>query len=742
MKILMATMSLDIGGAETHIVELSRELTRRGHAVTVVSRGGMYVKELERSGVRHVCLPLNTKHISAVIRSLHGLRRLIAQEQFDIVHAHARIPAFLCGILASRMHFRFVTSAHGVFKVTPYWRLISNWGRQTLAVSCDIKQYLIENYGICADNITLTVNGIDTQRFAPHPERRADIERSLELRPGSPRLLYVSRIDREAAHVGFYLCEALPELEKAVPGLEVVVVGGGTAWDELKQDADALNARLGRRALVLTGPRTDIPDLLQIADGYIGVSRAALEAMACGLPVILSGSQGRIGLFDDTQLVPALDTNFCCRGLPLPNRDNVADDVRALFALPSERRAEMGRYNRQVVEKNYSIARMADDAESVYRKMCTHSAARRTDILLSGYYGFGNTGDDSLLAVITEQLRRIRPELGITVLSQNPRATAAIFDVRSINRFSLPALLRESRSARLLINGSGNLMQNSTSLRSLIYYAAVMRLCRKRGCRVMLYASGIGPLYGRRAHQIARRALEETDLITLRDEQSAQLLRELGVEGADTRQSADPACLIEPADPAWISYLRTREGLKEGERCFAVALRPWSDTVAGYENEIRTAVENIRKKHVLTPVFISMQRSKDDAICRRLAEHFGAPVLSGLTASELTGLLSGMEFVIGMRLHTLIYAADAGVPFIGLAYDLKINALTEQFGMQRFNLDVRSVRAEELCATADALLAQRDVLCAQIRGVHDAMRTLALRDTQAAVELLDQNQNG
>ena len=86
---------------------------------------------------------------------------------------------------------------------------------------------------------------------------------------------------------------------------------------------------------------------------------------------------------------------------------------------------------------------------------------------------------------------------------------------------------------------------------------------------------------------------------------------------------------------------------------------------------------------------------------------------------------------------------DTGSPEVQIAILTdRINALTEQFGMQRFNLDVRSVRAEELCATADALLAQRDVLCAQIRGVHDAMRTLALRDAQAAVELLDQNQNG
>ena len=95
MKILMTTMSLDIGGAETHILELSRELVQRGIEVAVASNGGVYVPQLEEAGIRHYSVPLNTKNPWAVLTSYFRLRRIIKREKFDVVHAHARIPAFI-----------------------------------------------------------------------------------------------------------------------------------------------------------------------------------------------------------------------------------------------------------------------------------------------------------------------------------------------------------------------------------------------------------------------------------------------------------------------------------------------------------------------------------------------------------------------------------------------------------------------------------------------------------------------
>lgn len=93
-------------------------------------------------------MPLHSKKPHHVLASYRRLKALIQKEKFDVVHAHARIPAFVCGRLSKKLGFRFVTSAHGTFDVNLIWKMISNWGKKTLAVSYDIKEYLINNYGV------------------------------------------------------------------------------------------------------------------------------------------------------------------------------------------------------------------------------------------------------------------------------------------------------------------------------------------------------------------------------------------------------------------------------------------------------------------------------------------------------------------------------------------------------------------------------------------------------------------
>jgi len=167
MKIFMATMGLGIGGAETHIVELAKELKARGHEVVIASNGGVYVAEVEEAGIRHYAVPMHRRSVGDMLRSRTLLRRILREERPDIVHAHARIPAFLCGTLQRELGFPFVTSCHGVFQVSGMLKLLSNWGQRTLAVSEDIRDYLIQEYGVPAGHITLTINGIDTEKFSP-----------------------------------------------------------------------------------------------------------------------------------------------------------------------------------------------------------------------------------------------------------------------------------------------------------------------------------------------------------------------------------------------------------------------------------------------------------------------------------------------------------------------------------------------------------------------------------------------
>lgn len=365
MRILLVTMGMDIGGAETHILELSKELKRRNNDVFVVSNGGKYVEELKEFGIEHIWAPLHNKKIRNMIKSYKILKQIIIEKNIDLVHSHTRISSFICGKLQKKINFPFVTSAHWTFKVTPLLKLMTNWGENVVAVSEDIKEYLIKNYNYPADNIFVTVNGIDTEKFSKTIDY-SDIVKEFNLKENSNRIVYISRLDESRALVAKQLVNIAENLDKKIENLEIVIVGGGDSFEEISSKVNEINEKLGKRLIVLTGPRTDINKFAASGKFFIGVSRAALEAMACEQPVIVAGNEGYLGIFDETKLEKGIETNFCCRGLEMSTEELLQRDILKL--MQKENKEEYGKYNREVVKKYYSVEKMTDDCEKAYNK--------------------------------------------------------------------------------------------------------------------------------------------------------------------------------------------------------------------------------------------------------------------------------------------------------------------------------------------------------------------------------------
>ena len=371
-NLLMVLMQLDIGGAETHVVELSKELSRRGYNVIIASRGGAYEDELKEAGIVHYTLPLHSKKPRDLLAARKGLKKIIEEEKIDIVHSHTRIASFLLAGLYKKMKFPFVTTAHWVFTTKFGLKYLTEWGEKTIAVSDDIKDYLIKNYKLDEKNIFVTINGIDTEKFSPEIDKKPVME-EFGINEEDNLIVYVSRLDESRSLVAKQLINVLPKLDNIVENLRVLVVGDGDDYNNVLSLAEKVNGELGREAVMLSGARTDINRLIAPAKLFVGVSRAALEAMSEKKPCIVAGNEGYIGLFDESKLQIGIDTNFCCRDCEQSTEERLAQEIGEFFGMWDEDIEKISQYSRNLIINSYSVSRMADDAEAAYNAcLCEH----------------------------------------------------------------------------------------------------------------------------------------------------------------------------------------------------------------------------------------------------------------------------------------------------------------------------------------------------------------------------------
>lgn len=672
-KILMTTMGLNIGGAETHIVELSKELKKRGYDVIVASNGGVYVDELKEAGIKHYDVPLNSKSINSVSKSLKLLRKIITEEKIDIVHSHARIPGFITGILHRSMNFTFVTSAHWVFNTKHGLKYITNWGQKVIAVSEDIKQYLMDNYHTKENDIYVTINGIDTDKFSPDVSGESIIK-EFNLNPSMPIISYVSRMDEDRALVAEQLIDSAEILDSKIKGIQLLIAGGGNVFDKLKTKADNINSKLGRQCIVMTGARTDINKIVAAGNIFIGVSRAALEAMSAAKPVIVAGNEGYIGIFSEDKLELSQENNFCCRGCEMSSCEILVRDILKLFNLSEEDKKELGSYGRHVIFKYYSVSKMADDCIQAYNAAYKEQNGKR--VLMSGYYGFNNSGDEAILMSIYNNLEKMDDDINITVLSKNPEETISKYGFTDVvSRFDIVKVLSEIKKCDVLLSGGGSLLQDTTSTRSILYYLSIIESAKLMKKKVMLYANGIGPVSKKENRKMVKRVINKADIITLREEDSKTELMNMGVTNKNMFVTADPVFTMEPISKEESAKLIEEAGIPKDKGIIGVSVRNWKND-GTFVNKFALICDRIHDEFNKNIVFIVMHNPNDYNISKLVMSQMKnkSYILNkSYSPNEIMGIIGEMDLILSMRLHTLIFASKQRVPIVGFVYDPKIN---------------------------------------------------------------------
>ena len=347
-------------------------------------------------------------------------------------------------------------------------------------------------------------------------------------------------------------------------------------------------------------------------------------------------------------------------------------------------------------------------------------------ILISGYYGFNNIGDESVLRAVVENLRNRLRDIDITVLSHNPADTAEKFGVRAVPRMSPAAILREVMRCDLLISGGGSLLQDATSSKSIQYYLMIMNLALTFGKKVFIYSQGIGPIRDERNRRRTARTLRRVHGVVVRDEGSRKLLCEIGIAPEKVIVTADPVLRID------------RPGLERGreilahEDCARLPNRPligWAvkernpDSHFAHEVErcIRWLEETYHARCVLIPFHYEEDREVALRLSDRLQDEDVGCIRSKHLSDETLSIIGNMDFLVGVRLHSLIYAAVMDVPMLGISYDPKVNAFLHSVGQEAVS-ETGDFTLERFCPAFEAAWENRDRLRRTVSERRDVLQ--------------------
>jgi polysaccharide pyruvyl transferase CsaB len=344
-----------------------------------------------------------------------------------------------------------------------------------------------------------------------------------------------------------------------------------------------------------------------------------------------------------------------------------------------------------------------------------------SEILIGGYYGHGNAGDEAILAGLLAALRALRPGLAFTVASGDPARTGAEHGVRAIAAGDLSGLIAAVEASDLVVLGGGGLFQDywpvpeETFLTSrqggLLAYLAYPALAALLGRPAVIYAAGVGPLATAEGRLQTRIAFELCRRATVRDPGSLALLAEIA-PGASVELAADPAFLLPSVDGPEIDRLLASLGIAAGEPLAGVSLRHWDFGVRPeeWEKEVAHGLDLHLAETAGRLLFLPFQSEpgngphEDDlAVSRRVAaalEHSQRAVVVDrpLRPAGLAGLLGRCDRVLAMRFHAALFALAAGVPAAALAYDPKVASLLAEAGPGDLALPPASWRAEEIAA--------------------------------------------
>lgn len=346
-----------IGGSQINAVDLGAAVRDLGHQVVVFAQHGPLEERVERRGLRFI---LAGDHPPRSLRAIGELTRAGRSMKADLIHAYEYYP--------SLESFYGPHALAGIPMVaTVFSMTIPRFLPRSVPLVVGTEALALESRRTRRGPVLLVEPPIDTHEDTPDID--ASIAASFRSHlgiDGQPTIVVVSRLTREMKLESVEAAiEAVASLHPAVPA-RLVVVGTGDAFELIAARAEAVNDRLGQRAIVVAGPMLDPKPAYAVADVVVGMGSSAIRGMAFAKPVVVVGERGFCELVS-----PATIDGFLAEGFY-----GVGDGGNAAPALASHletllsdagRRTTLGEFGLALVRERYDLASAAKRLERFYQ---------------------------------------------------------------------------------------------------------------------------------------------------------------------------------------------------------------------------------------------------------------------------------------------------------------------------------------------------------------------------------------
>ena len=726
MKVIHLISGGDSGGAKTHVLSLLQNLNKTITAQLVCFRDGPFAEEARTMGIpTMICGGNNIPHLR------RELADYIREGGYQLIHCHGSRANMIGALLRKSTGLPVVSTVHSDYKLDymgrPFARLtfgaINAWALRHLDYRIGVSDAMVDlliDRGFPPDRFYAIYNGID---FTPAPSQGerlaylrglgADVEENSVVVGIAARLNPVKDMST--------LIRGFAEGHKSCPRLRLVIAGDG----EERQKLGDLAKELGvEKEVTFAGWISGGMDRF-----YSALDINALTSLSETFPYALTeGARFHLAtVATAVGGIPYLIDQDVNGYLFIPGDWQTLGRYLAALGNEDALRREMGEKLYEKASAKFSIQSTVDTQLHIYEEIIRRHNRPKRDrdgVVICGAYGRGNAGDDAILEAILQEMRAIDPDMPITVLTKDPKATRLTYRVRTAGRMDVLTWKKAMRHAGLYINGGGSLIQDVTSRRSLWFYLHNIQAAHKAGCKVQMYGCGIGPVLREQHRKLAASVLNASvDVITLREPDSLKELQSMGVTKPEILLTADPALTLPAASEDEIDSVLLRAGIPTHGKYLCFALRNWK----GFEDKaplFAQAAKYAYETYGLTPVFAAVEKHLDPVAGRLAAAGLDIPhyfLDDAGSAGTIIGALSRMQAVVSMRLHALIFAAGQGIPLAGVVYDPKVSAFLRYIGQEQF-VDLAELTGQNLCAMMDQCVAQ---------AAHPEAQAAAVRNLQA-----------